>query len=70
MNKKYTCMVCEQETDRKVLTVKRITFLEMGAGANIIRSRVLGWLCPTCLVRDDDWKREPYSQQKSAAVNG
>lgn len=59
----YKCsnLECGKPTTRDDLTVRKVTFLEMGAGGKTIRSRVSGWLCPSCVVKDDDWNREAFS---------
>jgi rubredoxin len=56
----YNCTNCGEVTARDKLTVKRITFLEMGAGARTKQSRVIAWLCPACLIDDEDFNREPH----------
>lgn len=56
----YACSVCGDPTPRKDLSVKKVTFLEMGAGARTIRSRVAEWMCPSCRKKDEDWNREPF----------
>jgi hypothetical protein len=58
----YTCTRCGQPSTREGLTVKKVAFLEMGTGARTHRSRVLDWLCSTCLRQDPDWNREPFQQ--------
>lgn len=62
-NQKYVCTnpQCGKITPREDLTVRKITFLEMGAGGKTIRSRVTGWLCPRCVVSDLDWNRPPFA---------
>jgi hypothetical protein len=40
---------------RDFLTVKKILFVEMGAGGRSLRSRVAEWLCPPCVAADPDW---------------
>lgn len=57
----YKCSTCEAPTPRDDLTVMKVTFLEMGAGGKTIRSRVAGWLCPTCLVKEPHWNREAFT---------
>ena len=56
---KYTCTHCGQEYERTALTVKKVTFVEMGAGGKLVRSRVAEWLCPSCTIKDPDWNLPP-----------
>lgn len=59
--REYRCTRCgevptkEGVEPRDLLTVKKILFVEMGAGGRSIRSRVADWLCPSCVVADPDW---------------
>lgn len=62
--KEYRCSNCDQVTDRKLLTVKKVLFLEMGVGARTLKSRVVGWLCPRCVARDGDFNLPSYEHQK------
>lgn len=55
----YSCTRCKKNTPRDELTVKKSVFLEMGELARTIRSRVVDWLCPECVVKDLDWRRPP-----------
>lgn len=57
----YACTQCGRPTERKLLMVKKAVFLEMGEGARTFRSRVVGWLCPTCVASDIDWNREKFN---------
>lgn len=57
-NKSYRCSVCGREKKREELTVKKVNFQTMGQGARIIRSRVLGWLCKSCLSNDPVWNQQ------------
>lgn len=73
----YRCTRCgvkpqsELETEgepvsaRELLTVKKVSFLEMGAGGRSIRSRVLDWLCPVCVAGDPDFQLPEYEQQRT-----
>ena len=56
----YICTHCGNPTQRDLLTVKKIVFLEMGLGGRTVRSRVNGWLCPSCVAGDSEWNREPF----------
>lgn len=66
VKKNYVCHNCNQPTDRKLLTVKKVLFLEMGVGARTLRSRVVGWLCPDCVAKDADFNQVSYEHQKGA----
>lgn len=57
----YRCTSCKEPTDRKLLTVKKVQFLGMGAGAKTLRTRVDSWLCPQCVVKDKHWNQVPSS---------
>lgn len=64
-NTEYRCTRCgtipvhrdgpEVAEPRDLLTVKKILFVEMGAGGRSLRSRVADWLCPACVAGDPDW---------------
>jgi hypothetical protein len=51
--------------------VKKVTFSTMGEGPRVIKSRRVGWLCPSC-VRDDEAWNLPDLKGRSPemAVNG
>lgn len=51
----YVCNGCGNPTSRDLLTVKKVLFVEMGAGGRTIRSRVDKWLCPPCVKADPAW---------------
>lgn len=57
----YVCSRCHTETDRELLTVKKVSFVEMGVGGRTLQSRVVAWLCPSCVKEDPDWNREPFT---------
>lgn len=59
----YKCSApeCGKPTPREDLTVKKVTFLEMGAGGKTIRSRTSDWLCPSCVASDLDWLRPSHT---------
>jgi hypothetical protein len=63
----YVCSGCEQPTRRDRLTVKKAVFLGMGERASTLRSRVVGWLCPGCVQKDNDWNQTPYKSSKDFA---
>lgn len=56
----YYCSECGTQTEREMLTVKKAAFFEMGVGGRAVRSRVVGHLCPQCLVKDEDFKRPAF----------
>lgn len=56
----YECSNCTSSPGRELLTVKKVMFVEMGVGGRTLRSRVTGWLCPECVARDPDYKREAF----------
>lgn len=55
----YSCNGCGQPTKRDMLTVKKALFTTMGEGSSTSKSRVVAWLCPTCVKADPDWKLPP-----------
>lgn len=59
-NTEYKCSNCDKPTKRELLVVKKIHFLGIGVRAKTLKTRTQGWLCPDCLVRDPDWKKEAY----------
>lgn len=63
----YVCDVCDRPTPRDLLTVKKIQFLGMGAGAKTLRTRVDSWQCPTCVVSDEHWKQSVRSRYATDA---
>lgn len=66
-NREYVCSECQAPTERELLTVKKVLFLEMGVGARTLRSRVIGWLCPRCVATDEDYNAPSYEHQKGQA---
>lgn len=56
----YVCTQCEKPTARELLTVKKVHFLEIGAGARTLKTRTESWLCPTCLVADPVYQLERW----------
>jgi len=56
----YVCTRCDAPVGRELLTVKKVSFLEMGEGAKTIRSRVVGWLCPKCVAADAEYNLEKF----------
>lgn len=58
----YSCNGCGKPTRRTMLTVKKILFTSMGPGAKTSRARVISWLCPDCIKRDEDWNRPAHVQ--------
>lgn len=66
--KEYVCSNCNKPSDRNLLTVKKVLFLEMGVGARTIRSRVVGWLCPPCVATDSQYNAPSYEHQKGQGL--
>lgn len=64
----YVCTNCHRPTRREDLTVKKVMFTEMGAGATTIRSRVVGWLCELCRESDNDFHRDRFSPPRMAVA--
>lgn len=60
-NAAYKCSQCDRETDRELLTAKKISFCEIGMNAKTLKSRIVDWLCPDCLVKDDVWNKPKYT---------
>jgi hypothetical protein len=62
--REYHCTNCGLKTNRDKLTVKKAVFTEMGSKAKTFKSRAVAHLCdrPTCLPKDEDWNRPPYSE--------
>lgn len=58
----YVCNGCGKPTVRSLLTVKKVLFTGMGAGASTTRARVVGWFCPPCVKKDSDWNRPAHVQ--------
>ena len=58
----YICNGCGKPTRRSMLTVKKILFTGMGAGASTDRARVVAWLCPDCVKKDPAWNLPPNIQ--------
>lgn len=40
--------------------VKKVNFSAVGAGAKIVRSRTVAWLCDECLPKDPDYNAEAF----------
>ena len=64
----YECTKCGLETERDLLTVKKIAFLEMGVGGRTIKTRVVAWLCPRCVASDPDFLLEKFKAPGSKRV--
>jgi hypothetical protein len=65
----YRCTKCKRDCKRAELTVKKAVFLEMGEGARTVRSRVMEWLCESCLEVDPEYNKEKFAP-KEVTVNG
>jgi len=48
----YRCSGCGKFTDRELLTVRKVSFMEMGEKAKTLRARTEHWLCPDCVKKD------------------
>ena len=59
-DRKYVCSTCNKPTARDLLMAKKIVFLTMGAGGRTVKSRVIEWKCPTCVVKDEHWNLEAF----------
>ena len=67
----YECSRCgkmpmpgDQVASRDMLRQKKVVFAEMGNFGRIKLSRVVDWLCPDCLLHDEDFLRPPYSGRR------
>ena len=65
----YKCSHCGVIEDRKLLMAKKVVFQDIGVGARTHRSRVVAWLCPQCVAKDEDWRRIAYDSPGLAAKN-
>jgi hypothetical protein len=64
----YECSKCGVRVERHHLTVKRVGFRGMGEHGATKKSRVVGWLCDTCLTDDPEWNAPPgknYERMKN-----
>lgn len=55
------CSNCDNKTSPELLAIKRVQFLDRTNNKKILKSRVVAWLCESCLNKDEDWNREAYS---------
>ena len=51
----YRCSKCGKEEQRDLLTVKKVSFLEIGENPKAIKTRTESWLCPDCVRADEAW---------------
>jgi len=65
----YRCTRCHQSTPREELSVKRVQFVEMGEGAQTLRSKVVAWLCSSCVTVDVDWIRPRFEPPRIELTN-
>lgn len=63
----YKCSRCHTHTSRELLTVKKVSFVEMGAGGRTLKCRVTAWLCPKCTAEDAVWQQEPFKAPREKA---
>lgn len=70
--REYRCSRCgrgePEGVNRDVLVVKKVMFVGMGEGSRTLRSRVTDWLCPDCVVIDDDWRRRAFEAPVAQVV--
>lgn len=59
-NEEYVCSNCGDFTEREMLTVKKVSFQEIGLNPTTLRARTVAWLCPKCVAIDPDWRQEAY----------
>lgn len=52
----YKCTECNKPTDRDLLIVKKVSFLEMGENPACLKTRTESWLCPDCCAKDRAYK--------------
>jgi hypothetical protein len=57
----YKCTDCQRETLKALLTAVKVQFTGLGAGAKVIRSRTIAWLCDECLCKNVHWNLPAYS---------
>jgi hypothetical protein len=60
-NPDYKCTACRKQTKRELLTVMKVSFLEIGMTPKTLKSRNILWLCPRCLVRHPLWNIPEYA---------
>lgn len=63
----YKCSRCGQEKARDELVVYRVQFMTMGKPNKTLRSRVLGWLCQSCVEKDPAWNRPVHAASPGLA---
>ena len=63
----YKCTRCNKSEKRELLSAKKVSFQELGVRPRIIRSRIVAWLCPPCVARDEDWRQDAYATPGMAA---
>ena len=67
----YICTRHGGEVPRELLLAKKVQFVGMGEGSRTHRSRVVEWLCPQCIAKDEDWNRpRSFSAFKLAVTRG
>jgi ribosomal protein L37AE/L43A len=57
----YKCTKCNRETLKQLLMAVKVQFTGLGAGAKVVRSRTIAWLCDECLEEDAYWNMPAYS---------
>jgi hypothetical protein len=65
------CSTCASTCLAADLVVKRADFRRPGVGGRMLRTRVLGYLCPDCIERDNDYalpRLAPFSSRGAASI--
>lgn len=58
----YKCSKCGSTPGNPdLLVAKKVMFQELGTNPRTLKSRTVDWLCPPCVAKDPDWKKEPYT---------
>ncbi|AUE22224.1 hypothetical protein SEA_ADGERS_73 [Gordonia phage Adgers] len=51
----YACTRCGKDLPRDQLSSKKVLFAGIGNATTVFRSRVVDWLCDSCLGKDPDY---------------
>lgn len=57
----FVCGECGQTVDKLRLYVKQIVFAPLSNTKRRTKSRIVKYLCDTCLIKDADWNIETHS---------
>lgn len=60
-NGEYACTSCGSMESREDLLAKRAQYQTLGREPKTLRSRVVAWLCPSCIAKDPDYNVDSYS---------